>query len=438
MTALAEAPIINAASASGTRALTMQRHLRAPILLMLGPALGLLALFVFLPMLLTLWLSLQNWSTQTGFETARFSGLDNFIEIFGSSSVGRDFKAALANTAIYTVLSVAIILPLSVGLGLMVHQSRVAGGLLLRTILFSTYMMPMIAVALVFSKLYSPSEGPLNQMLSWLGIGPQPWLSSPNTALVSVVLLNVWQQIGYFTVLAIAGLTQPLRKYPLIVNIHGGPHGQQGPVFNLKNQVYSSRGWATLMVNYRGSTGYGQAFTDAIFADQNGNEGQDVLYALSAAMRRNQWIDRDRLGIEGTSYGGQLSAWLITQTNIFKAAIPTAAIINLISYNYMTYYNQYEQMEWGAFPHQGNLMYVLWERSALKHVAKAHTPTMLMHGENDNDVPIAEAEQFYIALKDVGVDTIMVRYPREGHGIREPKHVVDWTDRSIAWYEKYF
>lgn len=230
----------------------------------------------------------------------------------------------------------------------------------------------------------------------------------------------------------------PLKKYPLIVNIHGGPHGRQGPAFNLKNQVYASRGWAVLMVNYRGSTGYGQAFTDAIFADQNGNEGQDVLYALSAAMRRNQWLDRDRLGVEGTSYGGQLSAWLITQTNIFKAAIPTAAIINLISYNYMTYYNQYEQMEWGAFPHQGNLMDVLWERSALKHVAKAHTPTLLMHGENDNDVPIAEAEQFYIALKDVGTDTVMVRYPREGHGIREPKHVVDWTDRSIAWYEKYF
>jgi dipeptidyl aminopeptidase/acylaminoacyl peptidase len=179
----------------------------------------------------------------------------------------------------------------------------------------------------------------------------------------------------------------PDRKYPLIVNIHGGPHGQQGPAFNFRNQVYASRGWATLMVNYRGSTGYGQAFTDAVFGDQNGNEAQDVLYGLSAAMRRNLWIDRDRLGVEGTSYGGQLSAWLITQTNIFKAAIPTAAIINIISYNYMTYYNQYEQMEWGAFPHQGNLMDVLWERSALKHVAKAHTPTLLVHGENDNDVP---------------------------------------------------
>jgi dipeptidyl aminopeptidase/acylaminoacyl peptidase len=228
------------------------------------------------------------------------------------------------------------------------------------------------------------------------------------------------------------------QKYPLIVNIHGGPHGQQGVAFNFRNQVYAAHGWATLMVNYRGSTGYGQAFADAVFADQNGAEGQDVLYGVSAAMRRYSWIDRDRLGVEGTSYGGQLSAWLITQTNMFKAAIPTAAIINIISYNYMTYYNQYEAMEWGVYPHQGNLMDTLLQRSALRHVANAHTPTLLVHGENDNDVPIAEAEQFYVALKDVGTETVMVRYPREGHGIRESKHVIDWTDRSIRWYEKYF
>jgi len=227
-------------------------------------------------------------------------------------------------------------------------------------------------------------------------------------------------------------------KYPLIVNIHGGPHGQQGPAFNFKNQVYAARGWATLMVNYRGSTGYGQAFADAVFADQNGNEGQDVLYGLSGAMRRYPWIDRDRLGVEGTSYGGQLSTWLPTQTNIFKAAIPTAAITNIISYNYMTYYNQYEAMEWGTYPHQGNLMDTLLQRSAIRHVANAHTPTLLMHGENDNDVPIAEAEQFYIALKDVGTEVVMVRYPREGHGLRESKHVVDQIDRSIKWYEKHF
>ena len=240
-----------------------------------------------------------------------------------------------------------------------------------------------------------------------------------------------------------AFITKPIgmtsnSKHPLIVNIHGGPHGQQGPAFNFKHQVYASRGWATLLVNYRGSTGYGQAFTDAVFGDQNGNEAQDVLYGVSAAMRRYLWIDRDRVGVEGVSYGGQLTNWLITQTSIFKAAIPIAGISNLISYNYMTYYNQYEQMEFGIFPHQGNMMDVLWERSALKHVAKARTPTMLMHGENDNDVPIAEAEQYYIALRDVGVEAIMVRYPREGHGIRESKHVVDSIDRCINWYVKHF
>jgi dipeptidyl aminopeptidase/acylaminoacyl peptidase len=240
-----------------------------------------------------------------------------------------------------------------------------------------------------------------------------------------------------------AFLTKPIgmtatSKHPLIVVIHGGPHGQNGPGFNFHNQVYAGHGYAVLNVNYRGSTGYGQKFADAVFGDQNGNEGQDVLYGVSAAVRRYLWIDRERMGIEGVSYGGQLTDWLITQTNEFKAAIPTAGISNLISYNYMTYYNQYEEMEFGQFLHQGNLMDVAWERSALKHVAAAHTPTLILHGENDNDVPIAEAEQFFVALKDVGVETVFVRYPREGHGLSEVKHQIDSIDRSIAWYEKHF
>ena len=227
-------------------------------------------------------------------------------------------------------------------------------------------------------------------------------------------------------------------KHPMIVNLHGGPHGQNGPAFTFKDQAYAAKGWAVLHVNYRGSTGYGQKFADAIFADQNGNEAQDVLYAVSAAVRRYLWIDRERLGVEGVSYGGQLSDWLITQTNEFKAAIPIAGISNLISYNYMTYYNQYEEMEFGQFFHQGRLMDEAWERSALKHVANVHTPTMLVHGENDPDVPIAEAEQYFVALKDAGVDTIMVRYPREGHGLHETKHQIDLIDRSVVWYENHF
>jgi acetyl esterase/lipase len=121
-----------------------------------------------------------------------------------------------------------------------------------------------------------------------------------------------------------------------------------------------------------------------------------------------------------------------------KAAIPNRALFNLISYNYTTYSNSYEQMEWGLLPHRGNMMDVPWERSPLKHVANVRTLVMLIHGENDSDVPITEAEQFYIALKDVGVEAVMVRYPREGHGLREPQHIVDGIDRSIQWYKKHF
>lgn len=194
---------------------------KTSVWIMISPAFGLIGIFIFVPMLLTIWLSFHSWSTQTGFETARFVGLRNYFDIFSAISVGRDFKRAFLNTAIYSGLSVVLILPLSVMLGLLVHQTRVAGGNVLRTVLFSTYMVPMIAVALVWSKLYSPSEGPINQILSWVNIGPQLWLSSPDTALVSIVILNVWQQVGYFTVLVIAGLTQIPRSLYEAAKIDG-------------------------------------------------------------------------------------------------------------------------------------------------------------------------------------------------------------------------
>ena len=236
-------------------------------------------------------------------------------------------------------------------------------------------------------------------------------------------------------------LTKPLAitgPHPMIVMIHGGPHGQQGPAFNQKAQIYAAQGWATLMVNYRGSTGYGQKLADAIFRDQNGGEAKDVLAGVDAALDRYPWLDGGRLGVEGTSYGGQLTNWIVTQTPRFKAAIPAAGISNLVSFNYMAYYHDYLAVEFGAFPHEQGIIDLLWERSPIRYVHKARTPTLLLHGENDNDVPIAEAEQFYIALMDVGVETQMIRYPREGHGLRETKHIADSIERSIDWYKKHF
>ncbi|MBA3271534.1 MAG: S9 family peptidase [Acidobacteria bacterium] len=256
-----------------------------------------------------------------------------------------------------------------------------------------------------------------------------------------------------------AFLTKPVglaqgQRAPLVTMIHGGPHGQQGPGFNQKAQVYAANGFASLMVNYRGSTGYGQKLADAIFQDQNGGEARDVLAGVDAALARYPWLDSTRLGVEGGSYGGQLTNWLITQTDRFKAAVPAAGIANLVSFNYMAYYHDYLAVEFGAFPHQAlnpvdeklwpaatrptTILDALWERSPIRYVARAKTPTLFLHGENDNDVPIAEAEQFFIALKDVGVETVLVRYPREGHGIREVKHVDDTITRSVAWYKKHF
>jgi dipeptidyl aminopeptidase/acylaminoacyl peptidase len=230
----------------------------------------------------------------------------------------------------------------------------------------------------------------------------------------------------------------PGAKHPLIVMMHGGPHGQQGPEFNSKAQVYAARGWAALMVNYRGSTGYGQKLADAIFGDQNGGEAKDVLAGVDAALKRYPWLDGSRMGLEGGSYGGQLTNWIITQTDRFRAAVPAASISNLVTQNYLSYYHDYLAVEFGGFPHQQGIIDKLWERSAIRYANRVKTPTMFVHGENDNDVPIPEAEQFYIALKDVGVETIMVRYPREGHGLREVKHVIDMIDRSIDWYERHF
>ena len=227
-------------------------------------------------------------------------------------------------------------------------------------------------------------------------------------------------------------------KHPMIVMIHGGPHGQQGPALNHRAQVYAARGWAALMVNYRGSTGYGQRFSDKIARDQDGGEAKDVLAAIDTVLQRYPWIDRERLGVEGGSYGGQLTNWLVTQTDRFKAAIPAASISNLVSHNYMSVYHDYLQQEYGAKPHVGGIVDMLWERSAIRYVNRVRTPVMFIHGDNDQLVNPAEIEQFFIALKDVGVETLMVRYPREGHGMRENGHIADVITRSIAWYEKHF
>ncbi len=189
-------------------------------------------------------------------------------------------------------------------------------------------------------------------------------------------------------------LTHPVgldtaRRYPLIVTIHGGPHSQQGIAFTSKAQIYARQGWATLTVNYRGSIGYGQQHADAIFDDQNGGDAKDVLAGVDAALAKYPWLDPNRLGVEGGSYGGQLTNWIVTQTDRFKAAIPIGGISNLVSFNYLSYYHDYLAVEFGGFPHEGGVIDRLWQRSPIRYAGNVKTPTLFIHAENDNDVPLA-------------------------------------------------
>jgi dipeptidyl aminopeptidase/acylaminoacyl peptidase len=229
----------------------------------------------------------------------------------------------------------------------------------------------------------------------------------------------------------------PGRRYPLIVVLHGGPHDHQGLVFSHRAQVYAGLGYVVAMINYRGSTGYGQKFADGTVGDQNGGEAKDVLAGVDHLLRHFSFIDPDRLGIEGGSYGGQLVNWLITQTPRFKAAISISGISNFLSFAYTIWAHDYVQVEFGGYPWERDIAAFMWQRSALAHVAKARTPTLFIHGEEDQDVSITEAEQMYMGLKEVGVEAMLLRYPREGHGLNEPGHVADALDRSLKWYARF-
>jgi dipeptidyl aminopeptidase/acylaminoacyl peptidase len=237
-------------------------------------------------------------------------------------------------------------------------------------------------------------------------------------------------------------LTPPLhplsgQKYPLIVQIHGGPHSQQGPAFVLKSQVYAGNGYASLMVNYRGSTGYGQTFADGTLRDQDGSEFKDVIAGLDYILAQTPYLDAERVGVEGGSYGGQLTNWAVTQTLRFKAAVASSGISNLVNLAYTHWAPDYMQEEYHGYPWQDDIAASLWAHSAVAHIENVKTPTMLIHGEEDGDVSVAEAETMYNALRQVGVQAVFVRYPREGHGLREPVHVVDAMERSLDWYD-YF
>jgi dipeptidyl aminopeptidase/acylaminoacyl peptidase len=228
---------------------------------------------------------------------------------------------------------------------------------------------------------------------------------------------------------------RPDRKYPLILSVHGGPHGMSGWALNPTFQVYAARGYAVLYFNPRGSSGYGQKFSDGTLNEWGGGDYKDLMTGVDEVLRRNSWIDQDRLGVTGGSYGGFMTNWIITQTPRFKAAVAVASLSNLISFYSTSLYQDLIHAEFGGFPWDNYDL--LWQWSPLRYARQAQTPTMFIHGEQDNDVHITQAEEMYMALKRRGVETVLVRYPREGHGLREPKHRVDALQRTLTWFDRF-
>ncbi|HSS22153.1 MAG TPA: S9 family peptidase [Pyrinomonadaceae bacterium] len=225
------------------------------------------------------------------------------------------------------------------------------------------------------------------------------------------------------------------RKYPLILSIHGGPHGMSGWAFNPTFQIYAASGYAVLYINPRGSSGYGQKFSDGTLNEWGGGDYKDLMLGVDEALRRNPWIDKDRMGVTGGSYGGFMTNWIITQTPRFKCAVAVASLSNLVSFYSTSLYQDLIHAEFGGFPWDNYDL--LWQWSPLKYVKQVQTPTLFIHGEQDNDVHITQAEEMYTALKRRGVEAVMVRYPREGHGLREPKHRVDALERTVGWFDRF-
>jgi dipeptidyl aminopeptidase/acylaminoacyl peptidase len=159
------------------------------------------------------------------------------------------------------------------------------------------------------------------------------------------------------------------------------------------------------------------------------------MMGVDESLKRYSWADGNRLGVTGGSYGGFMTNWVITQTPRFRAAVASASLSNLISFYSTSLYQDLVHVEFGGYPWDN--FDLLWQWSPLRYVRQVQTPTLFLHGENDNDVHITQAEEMYMALKRRGVDSVLVRYPREGHGLREPKHRVDALERTISWFEKY-
>ena len=226
------------------------------------------------------------------------------------------------------------------------------------------------------------------------------------------------------------------KKYPLILDIHGGPYAMYGIEFNHQMQIYAAKGYVVLYTNPRGSTGYGEEFANIIHGNYPGDDYQDLMAGVDAVVAKG-YIDPKKLCVTGGSGGGILTAWIVTKTDRFAAAVSQYPVINWFTQAGASDIGLTTARWMKALPWENPKNYM--DHSPLFFADKVKTPTMLITGEEDWRTPIAQSEEFYFALKARKVDTVLVRVPREPHGIRGafPSHRIAKVEHILGWFEKY-
>jgi dipeptidyl aminopeptidase/acylaminoacyl peptidase len=230
----------------------------------------------------------------------------------------------------------------------------------------------------------------------------------------------------------------PNKRYPLVLEVHGGPNGFFGTGFNVLHQIIAGAGNVVLFVNPRGSTTYGTEFTAQVWRNWGGEDYLDLITALDEACRR-PYINGARMGIHGYSYGGFMTSWAVGHTDRFSAAVVGAPVTNLVSmYGQTDIGVNFGEHQWGGRPHERLDWYI--EHSPITYAEKVTTPVLLLHGEEDIRCPISQSEEYYVALKRSGKRVEFVRFPGCSHlflRVGHPEMRQQYYDRVTAWFSQW-
>lgn len=227
----------------------------------------------------------------------------------------------------------------------------------------------------------------------------------------------------------------PKGKLPLIALIHGGPTGNWQDSIEIWGQLLAARGYAIFYPNIRGSVGYGQKFIEMNRGDWGGADFKDVMWGVKDLIDRGI-ADPAKLGIGGWSYGGYMAEWAVTQTNDFRAAVSGAGLSNLISEYGSEEHPSYDEWFYGV-PYEPDDLVKYLNSSPFTQLKNAKRPTLILQGEADTTDPLGQSQELYRGLKHYGVESELVIYPREPHGLREEKHLLDRLNRILAWYDAH-